>query len=52
MIVVNDEIMKQEAFGDNTLKCVVPRFSNDTKDTVNIKWCYGIERIAELHNLG
>ncbi len=46
MIAVNDEIMKQETFGDNTLKCVVPRFSNNTKDTVNIKWCY--DNDAEL----
>ena len=46
MITVNEEIMKQEAFGDNTLKCVAPRFSNDSKDTVNIKWCY--DNDAEL----
>lgn len=40
MITVNEEIIKQDAFGDNTLKCTVPRLSDDIKGTVNISWCY------------
>lgn len=40
MITINEEIIHQDAFGDNALKCSAPHLVFNEHSMINITWCY------------